>query len=109
MHGVPSLGMSLATAKAVASATFWTLRLFAKRFDPSATNATSAIMSGMANTTRMSVWPLSSRHGIRSLISALPTTSMTGKVDVFKGWAALCAVQRLNTTLALSALVESWQ
>jgi hypothetical protein len=43
------------------------------------------------------------------LISALPTTSMTAKVDVFKGFAALCAVQRLNTTLALSALVESWQ
>jgi hypothetical protein len=43
------------------------------------------------------------------LISALPTTSMTAKVDVFKGFAALCDVQRLNTTLALSALVESWQ
>jgi hypothetical protein len=43
------------------------------------------------------------------LISALPTTSMTAKADVFKGSAALFAVQRLNTTLALSALVESWQ
>src|SRR5439155_20814823 len=52
--------------------------------------------------------PSASRWMLR-LISALPTTSMTGRVQLFKGSAALCAVQRLNTTLALSALVEPWQ
>jgi hypothetical protein len=41
-----------------------------------------------------------------SLTAAVPTKSMIVRLPIFKGFAALFAVQRLNTALALSALVE---